>query len=170
MLTKENINGKEYNVIRKPFDAEYVREQLAMGVPVVAETADDDEVVLLDSFREDRFRGYYQNERTTNNNWGAKYLKSIICRLSPIPLNPEPKHAQLLNLYAANGVGFKVLTSGCYSDDYGREIPNDTWEDHINLLGVLVGWDCTPPSKAPLEITHLLYNGETITDFAVEEG
>ncbi len=37
MITIEEINGKKCSVVRKPFDAEWVREQLAIGMPVVVE-------------------------------------------------------------------------------------------------------------------------------------
>lgn len=45
--TIETIDNTLCTIIRRPFDAEAVRESLAMGVPVVAETSKKLEVVII---------------------------------------------------------------------------------------------------------------------------
>lgn len=94
----ETINGKLCTVIRRPFDAEWVREQLAMGVPVVTDLA-----VLLFAASEGRYyteRGYMVLDGARQHLPEAR-IKTI---LPALPKNPTPEHAALLYRYMAEGI------------------------------------------------------------------
>lgn len=83
----EEINGKQCTVIRKPFDAEWVKEQLGMGNYVRVETFNMEwERVVSQDF-------------ITNTN-----LKYILTILPAIPKHPKPEDAPLLYRYMAEGI------------------------------------------------------------------
>src|SRR5688572_12506990 len=99
-IKPETINGKLCSVIRKPFCAEWVREQLAMGVPVVADYGKKG-FAKLTSY--DDTRGAFCSG---NNVFAPDYTdwRYTLTILPPLPRRPTAEDAGLLHLYAAHGI------------------------------------------------------------------
>ncbi len=145
MITIEEIQGRKYTVIRKPFDAEWVREQLAIGMPVWIEKR------AFSSYSE---KWHTDAQLLCNEDSLNKIVRfekdgshEVLCSkaiLPPLPRKPKPSDAWLLHLYAAHGVI-------AYSDD----------ADFMTCLFLAGGNMQT--------ITHALHNGERV-DVAIEEG
>lgn len=101
-ITKETINGAEFTVVRKPFDAEWVRGQLKMGIPIIAETIDEcgksgrkarGSHILHDFTNCDEwFRGSYMAG-------DASSFSHTLTILPALPRNPKPSDAALLYRY-----------------------------------------------------------------------
>lgn len=110
-VTSENISGRLVTVIRRPFDADAVRESLAIGVPTVVETVHGGrnvvhkEIELVSVFSDGSSRIQYDCGDTKIL---AVSVKSIITILPPLPRHPTLEHAGLLYRYASEGV-FAVL-------------------------------------------------------------
>lgn len=97
----EEINGKQCTVIRKPFDAEWVKEQLSMGNYVRVETFNMEwERVVSQDF-------------ITNTN-----LKYILTILPALPKHPKPEDAPLLHRYMAEGL--EICGISVHSWDGGK--------------------------------------------------
>lgn len=97
-ITIEKINGKERTIIRKPFDAEWVKEQLCNGTGVTVELCNLTWRTLsyYDS-EDDLYCGYLSKA-------SASYIVNTITILPPLPKHPKSEDAPLLHLYAANGL------------------------------------------------------------------
>lgn len=169
--TIEHISGKPYTVIRKPFDAEWVREQLAMGNKVLFEV---DVPEMVAKYKGERYVFDKQGQFESSLRYPVYGTETIVMDIAncfkddnletltilpPLPFHPTADDARLLYRYMAEGVAVVVRTEGCYSDDFGQPIPDDRWEGEIGLLGLLNNWDCTTPDKEPVEITHATTNG-----------
>lgn len=84
-------------IIKRPFDAEYVRSQLEMGIPVVFKHQYLDNYLIAISINGD----------IINHNCGTTDINSIthtIVTLPPLPRYPKPEDAGLLYAYAAQGL------------------------------------------------------------------
>jgi hypothetical protein len=158
MLTKETINGKEYNVILKPFDADYVRDQLAMGMPVIGESEGRAFAIVSES---ERFA--IQDETVWNVLYygsgleiysgleKGSWIEFIRTTLPPLPRHPKLEHQGLLHLYVAHGV-----------DAWGEYFNNAVRE--YDTVCAICFYDGFPDD---FKITHLTYNNQRIDDFAV---
>ena len=99
----EEINGKQCTVIRKPFCADYVREQLATLGGVWSQHFDECTPSLFQLERSDNGKIYYcdcADERRV-------YVDDVeyFCIILPaLPRNPTEKDAPLLYRYMAEGV------------------------------------------------------------------
>lgn len=99
--TIETINGKPYTVIRKPFDAEWVREQLVIEQSVLAEKSRG-KLFTLWNCVEDNFQSgggdFHRKEDFTH----------IITILPPLPRNPKPDDvkevSRVLYLYGCHNI------------------------------------------------------------------
>lgn len=96
-VTSESIGGKPYTVIRKPFDAEWVKEQLSAGIPIVAQ-AYDGRVDYYFGYKDNRFLGFLYGEMHRGS------LVATINKLPPLPRKPTTEDSSLLHLYAAHGL------------------------------------------------------------------
>lgn len=126
----ETINGKLYTVIRKPFDADWVREQLAMGVPVLAE--------LKPSRNGYVKRGalvYAGNNSFGIADWyddegGALYVdhsyQYTLTILPALPRYPKIKDVDLLFRYASEGL------RACIRNEAGNYLHMAGYEPEVN--------------------------------------
>jgi len=146
MITIETINGREYTVIRKPFNAEWVREQLAIGNAVTCS-----------------YRGKPSRTLVVYNEWmdglnhsqwkviggtrdlGTDELEYVRVILPPLPRRPKPSDAPLLHLYLSMGI---IPVFGEERLDCG-----------------IVKTYCNGANH----ITHALHNGERV-DVAITDG
>lgn len=94
----ETINGKLCTVIRRPFDADKVRESLAMGVPVVAIEAGNEQLPLC-------LKSY--NKGTCEYHcWDgdATFQETLLYTLAILPALPRYPTAKQVAKYAAEGI------------------------------------------------------------------
>lgn len=142
----ETISGKLCTVIKRPFDAEWVREQLAMGMPYMYEA-------------EDGYRGnFYPKIRTLVEkaiDIGRLTPKYVITILPALPRRPTPEHAPLLYRYASEDV-FVVGT--------GHDGPS--YPNGLGLSGIL---HLSKTHKGKAEITHATDTNGNKIEIAIEE-
>lgn len=93
----ETRNGKLVTVIRKSFDAEWVGEQLAVGMPVVAEYLNDGGSTYRKVLRDALERKCYEAQTEIT----PLYTITI---LPALPRNPKPEDVPLLYRYASEGL------------------------------------------------------------------
>lgn len=120
----ETINGKLVTVIRKPFDVEWVKEQLSLGVPVVVELlseakapapfvrpAFNSEWWVLFAKHTNRepihwYMGHNQGKGVSDSILEER-IQSVITILPALPRDLRPEHAEevlhILHLYASYG-------------------------------------------------------------------
>lgn len=145
MITIEEINGKKCSVVRKPFDAEWVREQLAIGMPVVVEAHQDSgyrQWITLINEADNSLFGYVPDSTSGLMRFsvdGGGTLQSIIVVLPALPRHPTPEHAGLMYRYMAEGI--EPQTFCCAT---GKRI---NWLDNVHRK-------CS--------IIRALYNGQRI--------
>lgn len=156
----ETIGGKLCTVIRRPFDTEWVREQLAMGVPVIAERISLQRFLLVRDDHEGKYKGikadspygYYSEGRTIDI--APHIFEYTITILPALPRNPKPEHAALLYRYASESlnVRYEIMDADLRCAD-GLGIG-----DILNHLGC-----------CPIEITHCLDTQGNRVEVAIEE-
>lgn len=113
-VSVEVINGQPATVIRKKFDAEAVRKQLSMGVPVVVEYSREGillrEVVTQQTMTEPVFA--FDSEKKIHYVERDRRFDNTVTILPPLPRHPSgPEDAALLYRYAAEGL-FAVIRYG----------------------------------------------------------
>lgn len=112
----ETINGKLCTIIRRPFDAEWVREQLAMGIPVVAwHRFWKKPVSLVNCYTSNDGEVFYQgwfNQYETFSLLGMVFTDTITILLA-LPRRLTPEHAPLLYRYCSEGI-FAYLKGNSY--------------------------------------------------------
>lgn len=147
-VTIEEINGKNCTIIRKPFDADWVKEQLSMGIPVIAGDSITNKRNILIRFVRHNREGCYKYR---NNEWfeccldrsiPEVELTSIITILPALPKHPKPEDAPLLYAYMAQGLFLWTANSDVIDRFYTGEIL--------------------------VEITHCTHNDERV-EIAIEE-
>ncbi len=154
-IKPETINGKLCTVIRRPFDAEWVREQLAMGIPVMGESAQNGRMLIHDIGGDlVMVHLFFKGKFETGSDYVVfSAIEHIISILPPLPRRPTTEHARLLHLYAANGIEIDAD----YTDSFGEGFNTGSSIVTLNMLG------------EHLEITGALHNG-TPVDVAIDVG
>lgn len=99
--TIETIGGKLCTVIRKPFDADWVREQLSMGIPVVGELPRGERIPFYILDIDQEFYDY----------------PFVVTILPALPRHPKPEDAPLLYRYAAEGIHLSFVW-GNYTEEH----------------------------------------------------
>lgn len=152
-VTIETINGKQCTVIRKPFDAAWVKGELARGIPMLVDKTYTDQshtsphsnyqIITKDDVA--YFSDYVRYE---HSNYG-----DIITILPPLPRNPKPEDAPLLYRYMAEG----LMPKGefLWLDKTKSGLNTHHLFDRINKY-------------SGAEITHAEHNGERV-EIAIEE-
>lgn len=105
-ISIEEVAGKKCTIIRRPFDAEWVREQLLTQPAIIAESEDFRHVitdVMITRLGNERWRGHYAGEYIRDS-WGTSYLKHTVTILPALPRRPKPEDTKLLHRYAAEGL------------------------------------------------------------------
>lgn len=161
----ETINGKLCTVIRRSFDAEKVRESLAMGGPTLVEIAKAEKHILLSDDYEGgidtvKYRGLYGYDDHIITCFTYEDITAALVILPALPRNPKPEDAALIAAYNAQG----LVVFG--EDDNGVDLEfcvqngklwcyNDNWE----VFGAL---------QAEEEITHCVDASGNRVDVAIE--
>lgn len=155
----ETINGQLCTVIRKPFCADYVREQLEMGVPVVCEYGlFDDSVVRHALFSElvlDAHIALY----------GEAAMRHTLTILPALPRNPTADDAPLLYRYASKGVlaqGYCDESQECYDEE-----ADHVFKGEVGFLEMLDFMVRNQDSYWRFEITHATDTVGNIVDIAI---
>jgi len=147
-VTIEEINNKQCTVIRKPFDAEWMKEQLGMWQPVRVE-----------------YRDGYCFTYTIPDGGGFELHTHLIRKhgepintltiLPALPKHPKPEDAPLLYRYMAEGI--EVHADDSYMDE------------EVCFRGVARGiekfilcGDGFINRQFEFEITHATLNGERV--------
>lgn len=175
----EEISGKQCTVIRKPFDAEWVKEQLSMGIPVLAEKKDwkaEGEYGYKNLNLILEFAPYYRgsywcaSECQNKGFHGIGYHKSgprsiegswtyILTILPPLPRNPKLEDAALVSLYKANGIHPHIeMDSGDIVEPY----------DISGQLFVVQGFDDWHLINDTDAVAYCTLNGKKV-DIAIED-
>ena len=129
--TIEEINGKKCTVIRKPFDAEYVKAQLDIGEMVTIRKDDPNSLKIM---RTTFLRHAVDDELSAlvvshGNTWMVSGMPfaffhdwEIEEKLPALPRNPKPEDARLLYRYMAEGIVIygdsQVSGEGCINHKY----------------------------------------------------
>ncbi len=168
----ETINGKQCTVIRKPFDANWVKEQLSMGIPVLAEKKDwkaEGEYGYKNLNLILEFAPYYRgsywcaSECQNKGFHGIGYHKSghrsiegswtyILTILPPLPRNPKLEDAWRLHELMAKGISVYFT----WDDDRVRKTVWCADDFPVNQL------------VDEITITHATLNGERV-EIALED-
>ena len=148
-ISIETIGDKQCTVIRKPFDAEWVKEQLSMGIPVVAACDWREGNYYIADFLGDKF--YYLNENGSIDTANANCWTWTLTILPPLPRNPTPEDAPLLYRYMAEGLEI------CGSS--GRDALGCR---HQTTGGIYLLMSTLLEGNVRVTITHAIHNGERV--------
>lgn len=129
----ETINNLPVTVIRRPFDADEVRKQLAIGVPVMGVCWYDEEIRIV----------LHQDDPQLDS------IVELITILPPLPRYPKPKDAALLYRYAAEG----LFLSGRYFHE-SKGWVNCTWVQFRRIVENGGHSKAADPYEPEYEITH----------------
>lgn len=162
--TIETISGKLCTVIRRDFDAEKVRESLAMGVPVVAETKAKNRY-LLKCFAGGEYASSMQNKVVggfciDGVSMSEPHFAHTITLLPALPRHPKPEDAALLYRYLAEGL--HVIAHRLDNIERSKLVSTHRIED------VLWGWWKAHPPLAEYRITHCVDTHGNRVDVAIE--
>lgn len=156
-------------VIRKPFDSEFVKEQLSMGVPVLVEEFEGHGKGVKPLL-------HYKDEYFVGRNINAKSYRiaETLTILPALPKHPKPEDLEMIYAYMAAGLnvhfnrydwGEEKVTHNHPArvilnmlEHGGNEICNATEARYIE--GVTEAWR--------FEITHATLNGERV-EVAIED-
>lgn len=166
-ISVEEIGGKKVTIIRKPFDAEWARESLAMGVPIVAEGNDGWKCFVTRKFYHNKEMELFSCKAIIDPcgsvdgcfiaDVGEEYLAYTINVLPALSKRPTPEDAALLYRYMAEGIYFT------YSyDDYDYEGRDTTNTIDGSMIYELIN------RKA--EIIHAIDTDGTRVEVAIQGG
>lgn len=98
-ITIEEINGKEFTIVRKPYNAEWVKDELEIGCVVLEKKGNQDGkqgwIYMYSIHQLDDL--YYQDI--------IKDVESVIVAVLPaLPRHPKPEDAPLLYKYMSEGL------------------------------------------------------------------
>jgi hypothetical protein len=168
---KHTADGTPYTEIQKPFDAEWVKEQLKMGMPVVAVSKRNENLYLyeiapskmthagkiIDSFYAASF-GMPRYEDDFNY---------TIANLPALPKHPENTDINLILQYWANGLiphgDFKMLR--VFYDEERNLLPKSLWKYKVfkDLMVAVNPFEIGRYVDLYAEIESLEAEGEKIT-------
>lgn len=121
-VTTETINGRKVTVIRRPFDPEWVKEQLVMGVPVVVEW--DGKIYFVYDINK-RLNGTRLAVGSYDEgNYGgvmAERIKHTITILAPLPSRPKLSDLGILHKYYSED----IIVSGEHIGDNKLQFSRD---------------------------------------------
>ena len=159
-VTIETINNKQCTVIRKPFDAEWVKEQLNMGIFPSVDLKCSKPLTGSVLCYKDSYFTYYDPQWNEIISFEKEMLElySVITILPPLPRNPTPEDAPLLYRYMAEGLephASVVVNPRKYSG-----IEHSAGHGIINRMRLY--------RDTTFQITHATHNGERI-EIAIKE-
>lgn len=148
-VTIEEINGKQCTVIRKPFDAEWVKGELNRLTSVLVGRDGEDNFIIHPFLRADnsaRILDAYKND--------CFYSLTI---LPALPKHPTPEDASLLYRYMAEG----LCMGGRYRCIEWHQGKWSDWDNCSIMEDLNMGcntWD----DEFIHEITHVTLNSERV--------
>lgn len=149
------VNGKICTIVRKPFDSEWVREQLALGMPVWA--GYNDGWTIIHGIKGPLFQHI---KMLTANGSDKSCFPNIITCLPPLPRKPMPEDARLLYRYMAEGVEPYIIDN-FYANE--EDVPQGTFGCFFNNKHLHTSLGCLDPiSIIDPEIVFAIYNGERV--------
>ena len=148
----EEINGKKCTFIRRPFDEEWVKQQLGMELGVAVEWRQPYESPIIATLitRNGARDGYYS---TAFHEWHKSEME-LITILPPLPRHPKPEDAKLLYRYMSEG----LTVVARYTDPWEGE---DYEAYDLNMIAML---------GTCLEITHCIDEEGNKVEVAIDEG
>jgi len=154
----ETINNKLVTVIRKPFDAEWVKEQLSMGIPVDAEENGRHRHNLCRKFGCDFIsaKGGAYGEFLVS----GEELKYTLTILPPLSKHPKPEDAGDLYAYAKEGLMVEGLMNAYVGGKYIDQIGGAKLHNIIKALEY---------EGRNITITHATLEGERVEIAIMEE-
>jgi hypothetical protein len=163
--TIEEINGRKCTVIRKPFDAEWVKEQLDMGIPIIGEDLCGDRFRIIENcYGSDKWIKAYDEDNSTYDSMTYDQFNYIITTLPALPRYPKPEDAPLLYRYMAEGIVPVLVDKSGYNGGFiGFCAISNT---QTLLVKHSDGQPITIHMEA--EITHATMDGERV-EIAIEE-
>lgn len=158
-VTIENINGEMMTVIRKPFDAEWVRGQLDIGESVIAESKTGIKWIVL--YYSEQY-GKWASVRQRGDDIRQikpSHMVSVVKNLKALPRKPKPEDAALLYRYMAEG----IEPRGNYYDTRAGK----KRENHSAFSFMTYMYNCNDSHR---EITHAIdtKTGERV-EIAIKE-
>lgn len=108
-VSAEYINGVYCTVVRRDFveenGAKHITQQLALGIPVLAEFNGGFGVIVEEEERPAGGSRYYCDHGLSDVSGGvANEVLNIITILPPLPKYPKPKNLPVIYLYMAEGI------------------------------------------------------------------
>jgi hypothetical protein len=179
---KHTADGTPYTEIQKPFDAEWVKEQLRGGNPVLCavETNVGERVVLVHAYTCGdtplfaALSDEHENEPTTGgySSHIMNYIRcsdflGIVINLPALPKHPENKDINLILQYWANGLiphgDFKMLR--VFYDEERNLLPKSLWKYKVfkDLMVAVNPFEIGRYVDLYAEIESLEAEGEKIT-------
>lgn len=123
--TIEEINGKLCTVVRKPFDAEWVKSQLDIGIPVLMDSPKHlPHRHVITAYNEDEFQSSVSSEygyefNSARDSWNKESdCRNVLIILPALPRNPKPEDARMLYRYMAEGIDIIWKWGGEIEDDW----------------------------------------------------
>ena len=170
-VTIEEINGNKCTVIRKPFDQKWVKEQLDMGIPVLADGTEiyGDNSLCLYAMAESHNRNgdrivynfYAATEELKRN---ADTFVSTVTILPALPRYPRPEDRLLLYRYMAEGVRLIIIRYHGTDDKHvsyhnGEEIVHSFFKyEHLCKHEIVHALDFDG-NKLKIAVKELKYDG-----------
>jgi hypothetical protein len=150
-VSAEIISGTPATIIRHPFSerVEWVRAQLALGVPVVVEDEKGRGIITRFEYCETWKEHKYHMEYSAGNSWilNGECFTHTVQILPALPRNPTPDDAGLLYRYASEGL---------------TPVTDDSLDKGMPLYGIQHG-------KAVLGFHISGYSGEETGLFPLED-
>lgn len=145
-ISIEEINGKKCTVIRKDFDAEWVKEQLSMGNAVLAETWGLTNFMVV-GLKDDMYMSIDKSYETIFDAEEVSHdrFKHTITILPALPRHPKPEDAPLLCRYMAEGLELYF-----------------SWDTSKGIIWRVGGFSIDQVINHNSEITHATLNGERV--------
>lgn len=184
----EEINGRYCTVIRKPFNAAWIKEQLDMGNPVIV--GDDiwhdgggeehiirrlllEEVhkpskpsILQPPLHGDEHLRYYGSGGSPFGSWtplrDSECLKYTYSILPPLPRHPKQEDAPLLHRYMAEGLDILAQVINNEDGEVVEESDYISFMDGILFINNGYGQTALSFDYSHLRITHTFLNDECV--------
>lgn len=132
----ETINGKECTVIKKPFDAEWVKGKLTIKQCVQLGYKYHSNIFYAISYKDDYFEGIKDGQAFSHSVLASNFEHTITI-LPALPKYPAAQDAGLLYQYASEGlfavINYKTAHEGHWS--WGSIGCGESWlkKDELNM-------------------------------------
>lgn len=153
-ITIETINNNLVTVIRKPFDAEWVKGELSMDIPLIVERFDG--VIINTLYKYDTDLEKFEESGYYGHLYHIDELKYTLTILPALPKHPKtPRDDRILCAYMVVGLDVQIELSNSGSQP---------------MMYNMVSWLYHNKSHGGFyrEITHATLNGSKV-EIAIED-